>query len=220
MVGREVGDDGNIRAFSHGVKLKARQLQHRHILRRNGLNVRQQGTSQIASQVHGIALRLQQLCHKRCRGGFAVAPRDGNELAGAQLKKNLHLACDPAAPCTRLLQRGVVKAHSGRFENQLPGKPFQVVFPQVQRHSQLQELLCNRAKLLCRPLVARGDDGALLDQQPDERGIADPDPDNRHIASCNAAVKFLQLFVHKIASVSVSPTVRTKKGLLSARASF
>ena len=56
VVGREVCHHGHVGALPHGDELKAGELHHRHVLRGDGLDLRQQGLADVAPQVHCFAL--------------------------------------------------------------------------------------------------------------------------------------------------------------------
>ena len=117
MVGRQVGDHRHVRAFPHGNQLEAGKLHHSAVLRLDGLNLRQQGLADIAPQVDGFSLRLQQLGNDRDALSQSIAAGDSIDFAGTQLEKHLHLAGDGSAPLSGGLQLGKMIPHAGCAED-------------------------------------------------------------------------------------------------------
>ena len=55
VVGRQVGEDGNVRAGREGHELEGGQLQHRNIVWRHCSSLREQGLADIPPQMDGVA---------------------------------------------------------------------------------------------------------------------------------------------------------------------
>ena len=58
MIGRQIGDNRNIRTGVHGHQLEGGELQNRHVAGLDGLDIRQQRPSDVAAQVYPITSRF------------------------------------------------------------------------------------------------------------------------------------------------------------------
>ena len=123
---------------------------------------------------------LQELCDDRGGRGLAVGPGDGDHLAGADLKKDLHLAGEGAAPRHRRRQLRHVGPQAGGAEDHVRRQVLQVVLPQLQAAAVLLQLVPQGPQVLPGFFVAGGDANAPLQQQPDQGPVADADADDGH----------------------------------------
>ena len=91
MVGREIGDDGDLGRGVHRHQLEGGELQHRIVLRLHLSGLVQQRGADIAAQMDGVPGGLEQAGNDG--GGRCLAVRAGhrNLMTGADVKENLHL---------------------------------------------------------------------------------------------------------------------------------
>ena len=115
------------------------------------------------------------------RGGrLAVAAGDGDLRAGTDLEKDFHLTGQRASPLHGGGKLGQVRPHTGSSENDILGQTVQVLLPQPQAAAVGLQLFRHDAEGLPVLLIAGGDGDSPVQQQLDERLIADTDTDDRH----------------------------------------
>ena len=180
VVGRQVGHNGDAGAPVHGHQLEGAELQHRQIRWRDVRRVAQQRAADVAPQVDGAPGGLQELCDDRGGRGLAVGPGDGDLGTGADLKKDLHLGSQQAAPRHRRRQLRHVGPQAGGPEDHVLRQALQVVLPQLQAAAVLLQLVPQGPQGLPGFFVAGGDGNAPLQQQPDQGPVADADADDGH----------------------------------------
>ena len=133
VVGRDVGHHRHLGAGAHTDQLEAGQFDHRHSVRRNVRQLGQQRCADVAAQKHLAPGGLKHFGDQRGRGGLAVRAGHRHDLAGAKLKKQLHLAGHGGACLQRRLQFGLKILVARRAHNDiLPGKAVGVMFAQTQ----------------------------------------------------------------------------------------
>ena len=92
VVGRDVGDDGDVRAYVDAVQLEARQFEDGYVLGTKVGYLGQQRLAYVAAQMDAQARGLQQLRDDGGGRGLAVRACYAYGTAGAELEKDLHLA--------------------------------------------------------------------------------------------------------------------------------
>ena len=133
VVGRDVGHHRHLGAGAHTDQLEAGQFDHRHRVRRNLRQLGQQRRTDIAAQEHLASGGFKHFGDQRGRGGLAVRAGHRHDLAGAKLKKQLHLAGHSRACLQRRLQFGLIILVARRAHNDiLPGKAVGVMLAQTQ----------------------------------------------------------------------------------------
>ena len=129
VVRRDIGDNGDIRAFVQLHKLEARKLDNGAIIRRNVIQLGKKVRAYIAAEKHPFARGAQKQRNKRGGCGFAVAPRDGVYFAGAEPEEFLHFARNKRAVCGGRGYPGNIGAHGGGKKQQLFRDIVQITFP-------------------------------------------------------------------------------------------
>ena len=119
VIRRKVCDNGDIRALAHRDKLEARKLDNSEVILIHALNLRQERLADIAAEVDGLSLRLQQLGNNcRCRR-FSVGTGHGDHLTRAQVKENLHRGSQHLAVFSELDKLGLIGLGPGAAENNI-----------------------------------------------------------------------------------------------------
>ena len=136
MIGRQVGDYSNVCAGIHGHQLEGGQLQHCQVVRLDGLDVRQEGTADVAAQMDVIACRFQELGDDGGGGGLAIGTGHGNGLAGADVEEHFHLRGDDGTPGLGLRKGRDVRTDAGGTEDDVLGQVVQVVCTHMQGGAQ------------------------------------------------------------------------------------
>ncbi len=183
MVGGDIGHHRHFGAFAHADELEAGQLDHRHILRGHLAQNGQQGPPDVAAEVHPAPGLLQHGRDQAGGGGLAVRAGHRDDLAGAVLEKQLHLAGD-AGPgrLGRLQRRGVILKAGGAQDEVLPGKAVHVALAQAQRDPLFGQHAAGLAKIgEARLAVTQGYPGPHFDELRDQLPMADPRPDKGHL---------------------------------------
>ena len=180
VVGRQIGDDRDIRALLHGHQLEGGQLQDSDISRLHPVCIGQQRFADIAAQIDVLPRRLEQLGNNRRGGGLAVAPRYRDGFAGADLEEHLHLRGDDTPPLPCRQQLGHVGPQAGGAEDHIVLQPVQVVRPQPQLGPQALQLLRLAAEVIPLTFVAGCHRNAGTQQHFDQRRVGHADADDRH----------------------------------------
>ena len=134
----------------------------------------------VAAQMDGLSRPLQKFRDDGGGGRLAVAASDSDLRARTNLKKDLHLACQDAAPLHSGGELGQVGPHTGRPENDVLGQAVQIALPQPQAAAVGLQLFGHDAQSLPVFLIAGGDTDAPAQQQLDQRLIGNTDADDRH----------------------------------------
>lgn len=104
MVRGEVRQHRDLRRVRHIHQLERRKLQHRKIVRRHLLRVREQRTADVAAEPHAPSLGLEKLGNDARGGGLAVAAGHAENGTRTDGEERLHLARDGRAVRLRLQQ--------------------------------------------------------------------------------------------------------------------
>ena len=121
---------------------------------------------------------LKDLCDERGGGGLAVGAGHGDDAAGADLKKRLHLAGDLRPGGTQPAKRRDLRVHPGRAEDDVRPHIVEIPLADVQHRARLFQLQHLRVELLPRRFVAGQHMDAAREQHPDERPVAHADAEN------------------------------------------
>ena len=183
MVGRQIGQNGDMGTARHGHQLEAGQLQHRVIGGLHLPRLTQQRMADVAAHMDGAPRLLQKLRDDGSGRGLSVAAGHGDDGTGADLKEHLHLGGQHTAASHSLCQLGHIGPQTRRAENDILIQFLQIVRAKLQMCAALLQLTGQLAQLLPRPLVAGGHGDALTQQQADQRRIADTDAHHRHVLS-------------------------------------
>ena len=116
MVGGQIGDEGALGTAAHVHQLERAKLHHRKVLFFHLAAQGQQGRADIASQPHGFTGGFQHFTDQGGGGGFSVRAGDGNEVAGADLKKHFHFRSHLGSPLPQGLNGRIVGVHTGGAE--------------------------------------------------------------------------------------------------------
>ena len=152
----------------------------RQVRGRDVRRVAQQRVADVAPQVNGAPGGLQQLCDDGGGRRLAVGAGDGDLGTGADLKKDLHLAGEPAPALHRRRQLRHVGPQAGGAEDDVLRQVFQVVLPQLEAAAVLLQFAAQGPQGLPGFLVTGGDLDAAVQQQPDQGLVADTDADDGH----------------------------------------
>ena len=90
MVGRQIGDDRNVRTLRHGHQLEAGQLQHRKIRAQHSVRLAQQRVADVAAHPHTLSGLFQQLGNDGGGRRLAVRAGDSDDRTRADQEENLH----------------------------------------------------------------------------------------------------------------------------------
>ena len=183
MVGGQVGDHGDVRAGVHGHQLEGGQLQHRQVVRLDGLDVRQEGTADVAAQMDVIACRFQELGDDGGGGGLAIGAGHGDGLAGADVEEHFHLRGDDCSVGLGLRKGGDVRPDAGGTEDDILSQVVQVACPHVQGGAQRLQLQEQGLIVVgfSFAFIARCDSDSFFQKQLDQRDIAHADADHGHL---------------------------------------
>ena len=117
----------------HADQLETGQLHHCHGIRRHISQLGQQCGTDIAAQENLAAGGLEHFGNQGGGGGLAIGAGHSHNLAGAELKEQLHLTGDHRAGLLGRLQRCLeVLIAGGAHDDILPRKPIGIVFAQAQ----------------------------------------------------------------------------------------
>ena len=178
VVGGQVRHHGDAGALRHGHQLEGAQLQHREIVGGDVRRVAQQGPADIAPQVDGLPGGLQQLGDDGGGRRLAVGAGDGDQRAGADVKKDLHLAGEDAAPLHGGGELRHVGPEAGGAEDYVLRQVRQIVLPQLQPAAVGGQLRPQVSQV--RLFVPAGDGDPPIQQQADQGPVADADADDGH----------------------------------------
>ena len=181
MVGRKVGDHGDVGALGHGHELEAGQLQHGAVVGAHIVRLAQQRVADVAAQPNGLAGGTQQLGDDGGGGSLAVRAGDGDDGTGADAEKDLHLAGQFRAAGHRRCELRHIGPQAGGAEDHIRVQAVQVALAQVQSAAPALQVIGLRAHLLTGALVTGGDGHALRQQTVDERCVADADADDGYL---------------------------------------
>ena len=121
---------------------------------------------------------LEDLCDERGGGGLAVGAGHGDDAAGADLKKRLHLAGDLRPGGTQPAKRRDLRVHPGRAEDDVCPHIVEIPLADVQHRARLFQLQHLRVELLPRRFVAGQHVNAARKEHADERTVADADTED------------------------------------------
>ena len=178
MIGRQIRHHGNVRALPHGHELEAAQLQHGVVLRTHFIRLTQKRVSDVAAHVDGLSGGLQQLGDDGGGGGLPVRAGDGDERAGADGEKHLHLRRQLAPLLLRPQKLRHIGPQPRRAEDHVLIETMQIVRPQLQPAAAFFQLVGQLSQCRALPLVAGGHADALPQQQTQQRRIAHTDADD------------------------------------------
>ena len=179
----KVGKDGDVGAGLEGHELEGGQLQHCHVVLPHLPGLREQGLADVPPQVDGIAGVFQHFRDEGGCGGLAIAAGDGDDLAGADLEKGLHLR-GQHTPFLDCRQEGRdVRPDAGGAEDHVLIQSLQIVRAQPQLGAQGLQFLRQCAKAGFWGLVTGGHGDSRLEQGFDQRGVGHPNADDGHAFS-------------------------------------
>ena len=175
MVGGDVGHNRHLRAAAHTDELEAGKLHHRHIAGGDVGQLGKQRGADVAAQEYLASGRLKHLGNEGGGSSLAVGTGHGDNLAGAELKEQLHLTGDHRAGLFGGLQSGLeVLIAGGAHDDVLPGKSVGVVFAQAELNVPSAQGFGIVAKILDGFfLVAESDLGAKIRKHGDAGLVAD-----------------------------------------------
>ena len=154
VVRGEIGHHRDIRAAVHTVKLKGTELQHGNIVRPDIRRLAQERMADVAAKVHPPPRSLEKL-RNNCRGcGLPVASGDGDDLAGAEGEKHLHLRCEDAAALLCRLQVFFKGHEAWRAKQNILVKSLQIIRPKLEFRAKLFQAFGLLAHLLTRAHIA------------------------------------------------------------------
>ena len=149
MVGRHIGNHRHLGAAAHADQLEAGQFHHRHRIRRYIRQLGQQRSTDIPPQENLPTSSFHHFGNQCGGGSFPVGTGHGNDLTGAELKEQFHLAGDHGAGLQRCLKFRFVVLVARRTHNDiLPGKTIGIMFAQAQRHMKTAKRIGVVTKLL------------------------------------------------------------------------
>ena len=193
MVRGEVRQHRDLRRVRHIHQLERGKLQHRKVVRRHLLRVREQRTADVAAEPHAPSLGLEKLGNNARGGGLAVAAGHADDRTRTDGEERLHLARDDRAVRLRLQQLRHVGPHPGRAEDDVRVQIAQITLAEVQHRA--ERLIVRRRAAERRALLpVAGDDlHTVPRQQLHERTVAHAEADDRGGLSLHA----LQIFVQR-----------------------
>ena len=181
VVGRKVGDHGDVGALGHGHELEAGKLQHSVMVGLHRIRLAQQRVADVAAQPDGFAGGTQQLRDDGGGGGLAVRSGNGDDGTGTDSEEDLHLAGQLRPFGHRRRDLRHIGPQAGCAEDHVRVQAVQVVPAKVQSAATALQIIGLCAHLFPGALVAGGDGHALRQQPVDERRVADTDADNGHL---------------------------------------
>ena len=164
----------------HGHELEGGQFKHSNVRLLHLSCLRQQRVADVAAEMDGVTLGLQQLCDDGGGRRLSVGTGDGDLFAGADIKEDLHLGGDDAPPLFRRFKGGDVRTDAGRAEDKVVVKAVQIMLSHLQLHAPLLQFGEQRLVLefLSRRPVAGGNCHTVVGEQADEGRIGNADADN------------------------------------------
>ena len=192
VVGGQVGQHRDVGTAGHGHQLEAGQLQHGPVRGPDGIGLGQQRVADVAAHMDGVSRRPQELGNNGGGSGLAVGAGDGDDGAGADLEKGLHLGGDDAAPGPGGLQLRHVGPQARGAEDHVLVQVLKIPIAQPQHGSGGLQLLRQSAQFRPVAAVAGCDGDALPQQQTQQRRVADADADNGHGLASQRGDIFLQ----------------------------
>ena len=132
----------------------------------------------VAADVDGLPRRAQQLRDDRGRRGLAVRSGHGDDRAGADMEKLLHLRGQNAPARHSLAQLRHVRPQAGGTEDNVLRQVLEIPVPELQRGARALQLTGQLTQIRAAAPVAGGNRDPLPAKQLHQRGIAHTDSDH------------------------------------------
>lgn len=136
------------------------------------------GVADVAADVDGLPRRAQQLRDDRGRRGLAVRSGHGDDRAGADMEKLLHLRGQNAPARHSLAQLRHVRPQAGGTEDNVLRQVLEIPIPELQRGARALQLTGQPTQIRAAAPVAGGNGDPLPAKQLHQRGIAHTDSDH------------------------------------------
>ena len=189
--------------------MKRGQLEHGDVILGHLSGLREQRLSDVSAQMDPVTRVFQHLGNQRGGGGFPVAAGNRDDLAGADLEKDLHFRGEHTPLFPGGQERRNIGPDSRRAEDHILIQALQVVLTQLKGRAHGLQLLRQTGKIFPGTLVTGGDGNSSLQQGLNEWGVGHPDADDGNTFSLKGCQILLQrnghlpfLLHHKKANVS------------------
>ena len=180
MVGRQIGDDRNVRTLRHGHQLEAGQLQHRKIRAQHSVRLAQQRVADIAAHPHTLSGLFQQLGNDGGGRRLSVRAGDSDDRTRADPEENLHFTGQNGAFLNTGRYLRHIRAQPRCAEDHVRLQILQIIRTQVQLAAKTLQVFGLLPHLLAGTLIAGGNAQPFRRKQLQQRRVADADADDRH----------------------------------------
>ena len=180
MVRGQIRDHRHVRTVGEVHELERRELQHDLVRRLHLVRLVQKGRADVAAQPDAVTFFFVEFRNQRGGRRLAVGAGDGCDPAGADREEGLHLGGDDGSGLAQGLDLRGVRVKTRRAEYDVARKTVQIVRPQVELRAAAFEVQDLVVQLIPGRLVAAGDVNAVVQQQTDQRTVADADAQHQN----------------------------------------
>ena len=146
---------------------------------------------------------LKNFRNQRRGGRFAVGSGHGDDMAGADLEKYLHLAGNLRTAFTQLAQRRDIWVHAGSAEDNIGLHIVKIMLPNVKHSTCLLQFQNLRVKFFARRFITGQNTDAARKEHADKRPVA------------HANAEHSDSFIGKGIKILINKMIHIQKPLLS-----